>query len=1626
MKQKAFVLQNRGMNRDLSVSKAGESSAYENHNIRILARDHDTLLSVTNERGNKLIPLPLIVGELIGWNVLNEYIILFTHNKSFNDDYIYLIKYNGDGTFQMVGHAADSSISAETRDISTDYLYHGNLGFDVKHPIESVVYYENESVQKIYWVDGKNPLRFMNFVAPKSEQDKWNDTFFDVNRAVDFGVTASISKDNSGNTRANGTVQYILTYYNNHGQESGPVWVSDLVYLAPPEVGGAADGFNNNRITINLSNLDSSYTHFRLYSVVHTALNGESLAYLVYEGTVGSGANAVAIDDGAHLTAVDASRLLFLGSKDVRPGTLTHKDQTLFLGDLQSVGRKGYDDLETAIKTMRNITAPGTGLCNSDVITFSRTSDDSDIEYVAETDAYPYKNQLAHTSSEILSFKGGEKYRFAFVFKTADGVQSDAFWIGDAINTLYPQVSGGKIHRIVATCSVPASVLQAAEAAGFKTVQLMIAEATYADRSVKAQGIVNPTVFNVWNRYKDGLYSASSWLMRPRNSDYACRHFEPIHSSVTRTGEIDCNYWTTDSDPTPYYRLDISQSDPSYIDQFEGSSDYSHLTIVVGLYYRSVGSIDGEPGGYQYQITVVKGRITTGTSDSDLLAHSFVADDLPTTRIGMGYLYGVKEIEGSTYELYVYRTPDLVTSGNHRREAVYASICDHLSEWDIPLHCLPEQTFFGWCDYVHSHKKKTIFFCTQSPNAKYESGDTAISRELAALNSTDHWFPIDAVSTESGWDYTPSYYRKHLMFVDENVVTLNSPELEYEALSFDNADGLKFRVVGVAKITGSYSDYVVEADPGKLPGENLVTDAANTQILSEPLWMEYGLMERLKEEDGETDYTMPADPKDRTSYSYLWGSNTVMYWLHMWNHNGKISGYTDYENNSYSLLRKKVFANTRYAYDTVYVDTPCNYSSLEDLRIFNYTNSQYVRLSVGGKTRHYNAVIQDSLSLPGTHKYPIAYTSGNFSSEADELPWNAYLYSASPILMEYASTPHAVISLGSVQPTSAVKKYTQTILPSVFSADEIEPASGSASETGWIIPWEDNIVSSSASAPDVIYDVNQPSLTVPAGTLGSGDKYVLIGEIYKEFVPGPTDSRYGGTTEAAIKNNRFVVAGPQYEIDSSGSMSLLANQGDTYFQRWDCMKTKPYSTGSVNNVIDVTSVLVETHINLDGRSDLLRGTRYLASVDPEKFNTLNPVYTQQNNFFVSRDLDKDQNLDSYRASITWSLAKTDGSPIDEWAHVTLASTLALDGDKGNCTALRRYNNSLIAFQDRSISEVLFNSRTQLSTTDGVPVEIANTGKVDGKRYLTNKSGCTNKWSIVEGKAGLYFVDNINKNFNALSYSSGGLGVDDISNRLGFSVWFKDRNELDPWQPDKFNNIVSFFDRVNSDVYLVKGSTDDMSCLVFNEKLNAFTSFFDYGFVPMMVNVQDKFVSFTPKNQNAYPSYKNKLWIQNEGLYGNIFGEQKDFSVQYRITPDPFSDKIWSGFDYRADFYHVLNENGETVIPEQYLINGDNYEELTDRYKENETFDSFSIWNEYQTTGEVDMHNDTPKDDPVHKKFRIWRRQIPRALKEGTNKYGLDRIRNPWINLKLKKRQSEDDESNQDLMQLHDVVVRYFE
>lgn len=1735
MERKAFPLINQGMNRDLSISKSGESAAYENHNIRILATDHDTTLSVTNERGNKEIPLDDIEGILIGWNVLNEYVIIFTTEKHEDGDEgvdrIYRVKYNDDGTFELV------------------CLYSGDLDFDAKHPIESVVYYETEKIQKIYWVDGKNVLRFMNFVADSDEMAAWSDgTYFDSNRTVNFGISVSIEKDNSGNPRPNGIVQYLITYFNKHGQESGYVWISDLVYLSPVGVGGSADSNNNNKVTLNISGLDSRFSHFRVYSVFRSSYDGTTVGYLVGESDTKDG-TATVIDDGAHLTSIDSSSLLYLGSRSVIPGTLAHKDQTLFLGDLQSIGKKDYSAFEAILKDKLIIHDEDKEKERySNCITFKRVEG---IDYPENSGTYSYENQLKYTSSQITTFKGGELYRFALVFKDENGAATDAFWIGDAINPYYPKIENGKIYRVIAECDLSAVADDIPE--DFKTVQLMIAEASYADRSVKAQGIINPTVFNVWNRYNNRLYSAPSWISRPRHSGFAWKHFEPIHNSTSSTGEIECNYWEEETAPTPYYNLvDNGNGDVQYVqDRFKKYEDWDYLMIVYGVECEK-RFLDH---AYLGNVTVIKANLLDHNQESitALESFEFKNDDFYIKSVTTNRTINYTDPDNRF--TITYTTYGVNSRGSKKKKIwddIYRFLTDEqgIEGWRVVDFNLFAQ---NWCKVAHDNKDTLYYF-----NANFDS--TPYTDKVEILNhdnkSVIRWNSSsdDIVGSLTG-AYTPSRMNKNFMFVDENILTLNSPEIEYENTSFDNTEGMKMRIVGVAKITGGYNDYIVDASHGKLAGDNLVRSQLTNSIdgiTAWPLWREYGLAERLKDENGK-DWSLPAKKSDYDSEDYIWGGSIVKYWLHAFSKTGKINGFTDQEKSPYSDLRSKTFANLRFSYESIFNDynsgNQLDYD-LVSLRTFNHVASQTVSVNVGNSesadSKFYDGIIYEALSMPSRKKYKILYSINTAAAETSIDSENCFLFSDTPVMLEYSSSPHAVLSLGS---SYVDGKYVQTVLPKIFNSESLSfgthHTEDSNEYSGPLIPWIDSVpesynyvtgihddsatitfhvespynenskvislsytgdlemtsvisyvwsygmkmfdnqsvyaniladdgyryivrindydydgiiitldsanvitraseagetikvnrlyVNDSSSTQDdkvliknldvwtkaltdvaeyeyIDYDVNQPSFSIPNGSLANTDRYLFIGEIYDPDM----EHLYGGNTENAIENNKFISAGPLAVIGDGWNNKVIANEGDTYFQRWDCLKTKPYSNSSVNNVIDITSFMVETHINIDGRTDLQRGVNYLASIDYAQFGTLNRVYSQPDNFITNMDLDEDFNLDEYRSSITWTLQKADSADVDEWSHVTLASTLKLDGDKGWCRAIRRFQNSLIAFQDRGISEILFNSRTQLSTTDGVPVEIANSGKVDGKRYITNKFGCINKWSITEGKNALYFIDNVNKAFCAFSGS-----IENLSLNLGFDAWFKRRNSTELWNPDTYPNVVSYYDRIHSDVYLVSNDdSDNMGCLVYSEPLQRFSSFYDYTEVPMMVNVKDRFLS----------SKRHRLWLQNEGLYCNFFGQQYDFWMTYRVVPSPYSDKIWTNIEYRSDFFRVLDSEGTMEVSERDLIGGDRFDDYESLYQHNETFDTFKVWNEYQQTDEKDItRHYTSKYPDVRKKFRLWRLDVPRASKSDTNRFGLDRIRNPWVNVRFSKNLSSfDNGQNRDLMQMHDAVITYFE
>lgn len=498
--------------------------------------------------------------------------------------------------------------------------------------------------------------------------------------------------------------------------------------------------------------------------------------------------------------------------------------------------------------------------------------------------------------------------------------------------------------------------------------------------------------------------------------------------------------------------------------------------------------------------------------------------------------------------------------------------------------------------------------------------------------------------------------------------------------------------------------------------------------------------------------------------------------------------------------------------------------------------------------------------------------------------------------------------------------------------------------------------------------------------------WLWLGEIYREV-----DPTFGGDTQYDLLANTWTVAGNskletrtvelQEETDDSEAVleevtELRWTIGDTYYQRFDTLKTYAYDDNAQNSVIDITSFMVETHINIDGRYDRNRGQESNLQMSPTNFNLTNDIYNQKDNFFSYNILDEDvQSRTSFPTQITWSLSKTAGETIDAWLNVTLASILDLDGNEGELKALKIFNNSIVAFQENGLSQILFNSRVQIPTSEMVPIQIANSGKVDGQQFISKDVGCQDKWNIVTTSLGLYFIDYYNKSI----YRFNGQ-LEDLSSSKGFRGWC-----------DKYINfnstVIGYYDVKNREVMYYDSAfrCDELSdtpvWLGYSELTNNFSSFYTYP----------KSFLHSVKDKNIW-LYNSDIYLHQEGLYNNLIDSNYPYGVMVVARQDSNSVKTFNNVEFRSDTY-----NSSDVLMNSHTV------------------DTITIETEYQDKTSDTLTYSQYRPSNLKKKLRTWRANIPRENN------GYNRFVNQWAKIGLWKKSPGNEKTI-----LHDLAVWYSE
>ena len=833
------------------------------------------------------------------------------------------------------------------------------------------------------------------------------------------------------------------------------------------------------------------------------------------------------------------------------------------------------------------------------------------------------------------------------------------------------------------------------------------------------------------------------------------------------------------------------------------------------------------------------------------------------------------------------------------------------------------------------------------------------------------------------------YDDRHAFYVDDLFATIHSPEFLFDD-SFSNMDfkGCSMDWVGGVQLSKTYGDIDIQvsspaigSDAAGFVHKSIVTDPS-AALISAPFFNDY----------------LVNSPDGSKYEAYHTSSPPIDYPVYMWHKNGSLNNDVQRSNRSAELLKKKI-SNYRFGSDTNYIGSEkCKKYDVDDMQLFN--NDTLSMVKVAGHIYMGNIETMLTPTIPSPH-----FLIGN--------PWR------DTVDTDFNSDSYYFLALNDPNNTdsrSGVWAWEKQNGTWGWYSNKERTEIGN--KVKGLVQWREPVSMKYKSTSHLAVKLTSAdnefggmlhSNGIFKAVKGKADDNTMpMVEIVK---PYNKETIFGGTSDEALQTATWIPCGPIVSFtEDTESVDINFKWGDTYFQRYECLKTYAFTSEDKNQVVEIASFMLETRVNIDGRYDRNRAQTSNLNMSPQNFNLLNPVYSQLDNFFSYKMLDEeDYKNTTYPNNVTWTKTKQNGADIDLWTNITMANTLELDGDKGGINKLVRMNNQLLAFQDSGISQILYNENTQISTTEGVPIEIANSQKVQGKRYYTDTVGCSNKWSIAQTPAGIYFMDSNEKSIYLFNGQ-----LNNLSTAGGFNSWAKQNipSANVDWTPTSFSSFVAYYDKLNQDVLFINGETS----LAYSEKFNCFTSFYDYGGAPYFTNLDDKEIWVKD----------SKLWQHQAGKYCNFFGVNKPFSMTLIANQEPQIDKIFTNLEFRA------------------CVDGEGtYNSVKDKFTPSLPFETLETWNEYQH-GILTLSNRNANDRFTHgkdngilaRKFRMWRCDIPRDNAKvdnateslmGIKRFKarpLDRIRNPWAYLKLKKNAAKEG-SIISRVEIHDIMVTYF-
>lgn len=1362
---------------------------------------------------------------------------------------------------------------------------------------------------------------------------------------------------------------------------------------------------------------------------------------------------------------VNISHLLITCQRNVTiPKTIASKDGTLFLGNLEQPLLQLPEQVRNYFQEHQTFDSNGYPILDEACYIWKEKS-------VFDTLKYKELNDLNVSKESLSIFKSNEYYRFGLQGITKFGEKTQVLNLGfikikninkrnNFVISYYPEVI------------IPAQFCQDLQLAGIKQLRLVFESDNNANKCIVCQGIVSPTVFRYDLRTGDAPFAMSSWFIRANDDPLlTTSHYDPLlqYKSHIFGTEIQSSPWVEQDSDKEFYAItnmtrNVEDSDNiglwveintcNFGSVQVQDQDCIYIAGGIGVLKDGVTQEDLQQGmkekrdyyfGSQDYLYFLKDYFKPNTFfifDGSREGYSVCAmDKIPQSQQDKqrfdeyGYYYLTTDRRGVEYAdqkiYYDVNVANGIYAQRHKKGY------KHNAKGKIPTHAAEliarMRDKFNYSDVFNlgTDDIKNLL-----PNKYWENGSKShtlsfvqkrVIREQAFLGKA----------------------KKHSIFyVDKSILTFHSPDVKNITTISETQNQYSLNYINTCILETASSCQNITLETSKRnrfcvgPIEGYSPDSSNTGV-----YTYWGYQDDYASKSIVNGYSQP-----RHFLIYPWHksnnlgaqSNIVVQATNKIDPSDVVSTGT-----YFGKAKTKTLGNFRtftpYSFD-ITVQQPIFSAALFDgsqvpaiklqspiKRVNNTINQDYSFITYQGNvdiiqapstiktftsgeppSQSITSVLEYEIYGVESSKFDDFFTNQttwqsptlaqgeiehielypNNTETGDSVYTNGTYKCSEPIWIKYSSSAHIVLSLGKdsngniiTLPENGVQQSTVTNFQNqIFSSQE----------NGDLIFSTEYIsnLTRDNSAYLFVVDLVTPNL------------YESAKEDFIQWIPA---GEFISITDIDDINDIN-------DLESDTTIEVIkvsATIGDNFFGIWQNLKTYATTPQDYNQIVDVTSIPLESKINLLARTDRNKQTCNI-NITPNNFDIYNDVYDQQDNVFIY--FSESQTAQQYNNQVILSLTKNNGEEIDNWTTITQASVVDLDGVNGSLTKLELWNDKLLAFQEKAVNYIPFNSRVAVETNDGVPIEIANSGKVDMPVIMTNKIGCQNKWSICGTSHYLYFIDNYNQGI----YRIGGeQGFQNLSDSKGFHSWMQNESSLDLWNPKQFTNFKVCWDIINNEVLFIK----DTVCLAFNEQLDEFTAFYSYEHIPYIMMLNGDVFSFnstyvTGNTQEILAENKTHMYQWWHGKYNEFFGSLKNYYIDIIANEHPMTTKVFNTVDYTADMF-----NGNTHVAAG-------------------SFNYIKAIDEYQTGEYIISNNSTSITEPypLKKKFRLWSVDIPRdgdtadsiGDKVENNIHSrADRMSNPWVKITLKRDNTKNigqlvDSKDTSKFVLHNLIVNYTE